>query len=125
MEPRRIASIPRRRVPGYHDIWLNPDGSMTCTCPAGSYGTRCWALNKVAGQMRVAEILGQEMETPDIVTLSEILERAKVHVRVQVSPTLEQDKAYEAGTKALHEVSRQQYNKTVWDAYYSQWRKSS
>lgn len=126
MEPRKIRSFPSRRGAfRSHDVWLSPDGSLSCTCPAGERGIRCWAVQKVAGEMEVDRILGiKKKEVPSFDMAARCIavarEGLKAWANKQKPLKLEDIKAAWVETKKLHEVSKKSYNECVWKAYYAQ-----
>lgn len=114
-----IRTIPRRHPePGHmtHDVWQHLDGSLTCNCPAGERGIKCWALEKVAAELVVARILKSVPRA-----LPRFPNRVISWGVKYPEPTLEQVKAHNEGTKILHKASAESFVRRYWAGYYRNW----
>lgn len=135
MEPRKVKTFASRSGGfRWHDVWLHPDGSLTCTCPAGERGIRCWAINKVAGQMEVDKILEKRgtkkppVDTFDMVAwIAECSRNAqaafKEWARCKPVISLAEIKRHWAETDELHRRTREAMTRSHWDHYYAQFIK--
>lgn len=123
--PELMASYPSRRG-GFksHEVYRHEDGGLSCTCPAGERGIKCWAILKVAAELQVAKILGRESKPVaafkfDFAVPREAFAEWAKWMR-EHEPSLEKTKAYQAHD--LREASIRSYHKSHWDHYYAQFK---